>query len=240
MVSLDWTSINPYVQIKDTRKKLFDRFFSSIRYNCPGGRLILKPATTEVIQRGIYLRKTIAMQYNYGGSWRSTNEQADKIDVTQLLDFQDIRSKYGDAVRMRVEEPRVSFYAENESVLYDIAKNDLWAWGDSLEMVTRPRSEESRALLESGAIITKKDINYQYKIILRDGKFANKATIGKYLDNLGQDVKVSRAVSDMLKSTNPFIWGAWFYTNDATLSTTLSLIEPGIILNIHPVIQSNK
>lgn len=241
MALLDWTSINPYVRIRDTKKKLYNRFFYSVRYHCPGGRLILKPTDSDLIQTGIEHRKMLAKTYNYGGSWRyTTRDQTDNINIPQLLAFQTVQTEHNDSIRMRIEEPHITFYSESEDLIFDIAKAALVDWSSEIEIVTRPADELSRAALDSGSIIIKKPNNYTHKIILRDGKFSNKNLVGTYLDNLGDHVKVSKTVAKMLSGKGAFIWGVWFYTSDPSLVTALSLIEPGIVLNIHPLVQANK
>lgn len=241
MALLDWTNLNPYIRIRDTKKKLYNRFFYSVRYLCPGGRLILQPTDWDTIQAGIEHRKVLAKTYNYGGSWRyTTREHNDNIDIPQLLAFQAVHLEHGDDIRMRVEEPHVTFYSENEDLIFNIGKTQLANWSSQLEIVTKPADDAARAVLESGSIIIKKPNSYTHKVVLRDGKFPNKNMLGTYLANLGEHVKVSKTVTKMLEGKGAFIWGVWFYTSDPSLVTTLSLIEPGIVLNIHPLVQANK
>lgn len=241
MALSDWTSLNPYIRVRDTKKKLYNRFFYSVRYLCQGGRLILKPTDWDTIHAGIEHRKQLAKTYNYGGSWRYTSRNnSNNIDIPQLLAFQAAHLAHGDDIRMRVEEPHVTFYAESEQLIFNIAKSQLADWSSQLEIVTRPADDLARAVLESGAIIIKKPNSYTHKVVLRDGKFSNKNMLGTYLANLGDYVKVSKTVTKMLQGNGAFIWGVWFYTSDPSLVTALSLIEPGIVLNIHPLVQANK
>jgi hypothetical protein len=241
MALLDWTSINPYVRIQDTKKKLYNRFFYSVKYHCPGGRLILQTTDADTILAGIEHRNQLARTYNYGGSWRySTRDQNDKIDIPQLLAFQSVKQDHNDNLRLRIEEPAITVYSESEDLIFDVAKHRLFKWANQLEVVVKPADDMARAVLESGSIIIKKPNSYTHKIILRDGKFPNKNMLGTYLANLGDHVKVSKTVTRMLAGKGAFIWGVWFYTSDPSLVTTLSLIEPGIVLNIHPLVQANK
>lgn len=230
----DWKTLNSNIVLKHTKKKFFNRYYYNIRYWCPGGRIILGPDRSD-IELLVEYRQSQDRNYNYGGSWRS-RLQTNKMNVHQLTDMRNVKSKYLDVVKFRVEEPHITLYSDKEELLYDIASNDLRQWSAHLDTIHKPITEDVKSLLDSGAILFKKPINYKYKIICRDGYCQNKSYIYNYLDNLQDQVKVSNTVWTMLEKQSNHIWGVWFYTNDVQLAEFLNIIEPNFVLNIHEVV----
>ena len=110
---------------------------------------------------------------------------------------------------------------------------------DHIESVSGPEDAAAESVLNSGAIIRKKDIGYRYKIIIRDGRYSSedKHTLMTYLNNLGPDtVKVSSTGFEMLKKSTGFVWNLYLYTNDPSIAMFLNLIRPGIVLNCHELV----
>jgi len=87
--------------------------------------------------------------------------------------------------------------------------------------------------------LRKKDIGYTHKIILRDGRYTTelKENILSYLTSIGPEtLSISTGLIDTLSKSNPFLWNAYFYTNDPSVTTFLNLISPGLVLNIHELV----
>lgn len=234
MVSLEWTKLNKRVKIFDTRKKYFRKYYASIKYFVVGGRIISPPGMDYDLDAAIRYRKGIEdRMYNYGGSWRGrAKDVLSNLDADQLEAFRRVKHNRSDLV-FRTEEPYMTIYAESEQDLYELALHDFKNWHHNIIAVTRPASAEHRDLLDKGHIIMKKDLNYRYKVILKDGKISNKVALHNYLESIRDTVKVSKSVWNMLRNDHPWIWGVWFYINDPDLLTMFNIIEPGIISNIH-------
>ena len=237
MVSFEWKKVNSTVSIIETKKKFFDSYYYNIKYFCPGGRIIHNDENLDLFQitKAIEDRLEIRRHYNYGGSWRAAKERINQIDPVQLLDMHTIKKRYGNSVRLRVEEPYVTIYSADEPMLFEIS-NQLKSWAHHLIRVSRPKDDAHKALLDNGVIIAKKDIGYKYKFVCKDGVCTNKSSLGSYLHQLGDQVKVSKAVNHMLCRDGNFIWGVWFYANDPNIANMLNIIEPNFVSNIHEVV----
>lgn len=238
MASFEWKKLNSDILLEDTRKKLYQKYFCSAKYFCPGGRIIQRPEndTVEKIYEAIEFRKQYQRTYNYGGSWRYFREKADQIDVTQLLDFSRLKEQYEETVKIRVEEPHLTLYSESEAELYQIVTTELAAWHDRLVTVHRPSNDKIVEMLNSNAIIVKTDLGYKYKFICKDGSCPNKQAVYSYLDHLGDQVRVSKTVWTTLERPGSYMWGVWFYCNDPSIANMLNIIEPNFITNIHEVV----
>jgi hypothetical protein len=238
MVLLEWKKLNPKVSIVETKKKFFNSYYYNIKYFSPGGRIILTSLDLDVQQINLAVshRIKVNIDYNYGGSWRVSKERTSEINCDRLFDLYTVRKQYSSTVRFRVEEPYITIYGTDESELYEIAQHQLKRWTPELLQVTRPRNEKYKELLDQGAVLVKSDIGYQYKFICKDGVCSNKKSIGLYLEQLGDQVKVSRSVQHMLSKNNHFIWGVWFYAKDPSIANMLNIIEPNLISNIHEVV----
>ena len=238
MALFEWKNLNSNVLLEDTRKKLYQKYFCSAKYFCPGGRIIQHPTndTVEKIEEAIEFRKQYHKIYNYGGSWRAMREKNELIDVRQLLDFSSVKEQYEETIKFRVEEPHVTIYSESEAELYRIVTTELAPWHQRLVTIYRPRNDKIAQVLNSNAIIVKTDLGYKYKFICKDGSCSNKQAVYSYLDNLGDQVRVSKTVWTTLERPGSYIWGVWFYSNDPAIANMLNIIEPNFVTNIHEVV----
>lgn len=234
---LDLNKLNSKISFVETRKKFFNAYYYNIKYFCPGGRIILNDLNLDlaVISDAINFRQELNRSYNYGGSWRVGKERIKDINPEQLLDMSAVKKHYLDNVRMRIEEPYISLYADDK-ILYEIAVDKLKKWTHNIISVSRPKTEEAKHFLDAGSILMKTDIGYRYKFVCKEGACPNKNSIYTYLKQLGNQVQVSPAVWNMLSKQTPFTWGIWFYTNDASLANILNIIEPNFVTNIHQVV----
>lgn len=232
MATSDWTKLNPKIKVKQTKKRMFGRFYYTVKYFCPGGRVITEDDSD--IDAEVQNRREWNRSYNYGGSWRAIKEQLNKISVDQLEAFRVIKLKYGPQIRLRVEEPYITFYGETEEILLEIADH-LSVWSKELDTITLTTPEE-KELLDRDCILAKVDLGYKYKIILRDGNFKNKQALREYLEGLGTEIKISDGVWRNLGKEYPWLWGAWMYVNDPNVCVMLNIIEPGIVASTHEIV----
>lgn len=193
----------------------------------------------EELDQRIDWRSDMNLRYNHGGSWRydSGITQSKSVTRIQLKDMIEVKLNYANDIRLRVEEPYISIYAETEELLYTIATTDLVNWKDKLVEVSRPEKIEDIEHLAQGAILVRRDSGYGYKITLRDGMYDRKdiTALANYLENVGDDVKVSNGVWKMLRNHRMMLHGAYFYAKDQDISTMINLIIPGMLLKIHPL-----
>jgi len=157
-----------------------------------------------------------------------------------LRSVQQIKVNFGDKIRMRTEEPHIQFYAEDEAMLKSIAS--MLENTACIESINSPKNAEAERLLMSGVIIRRGPIDYKYKVIFRDGRYTStiKQQVLSYLDNLGDEIKLSKTSRDMLTKTYASMWGVFFYTNDPKLVTFINLIDPKLISNIHLIVNDTE
>lgn len=235
MALFEWKKLNFEVTVADTRKQYYNKYYCSIKYFCPGGRVIM--SKSDDIAKVVEMRKQLIRAYNYGSSWRSSRERLNLVSVSQLEAIRAVRQTYSSLIKFRVEEPGVIIYSVDESTLVDVA-TELHEWNHTLQHVTRPRDNTALAVLGNGSIISKENIGYQFKFMCKEGVCYNKNIVASYLTNLGDQVKVSKKVMATLTGPGTYIYGIWFYASDASIATMLNIIEPNFVKNIHEVVQA--
>jgi hypothetical protein len=229
-----WKSKNSRIRFEETAKQFFGKYLYRLTLSVPGGRIIYENRNyAEAVETRRHFR-----QFNPGGYWGRGTANVDEINIDLLHQIREIKDSRPN-VKMRIEEPEVQFYAETEDDLKNIMNHMSPSYGNVVLSISGPASADAQQLLESGVIIRKKKIGYNYKIVLRDGRceVATKQQILNYLQSMGTDeVKVSPGTERMLNSKYNGFWGVWFYANDKKVTTFLELILPGCVLNIHPLV----
>ena len=74
--------------------------------------------------------------------------------------------------------------------------------------------------------------------MLRDGNYNREAKL-QILDLLeaqGEEVKIPASLRHGLTRDYTGMWGTFFYANEASVTTMLNLIHPGIVGKIHEVV----
>jgi hypothetical protein len=238
MDTLFWTQCNPNIDIGHTTKKYFGQYLYKIVIYAPAGRLI---DSKDQLDTGLERRKLMAKNVNYGGYWgMNRHRDLDRADTAFLEKLRNFRHDKSLNIKMRVEEPRIQIYSNDENDLRDLV-NTHFSSSEKLllESFSGPESVYSKNLLDSGAIIRRTDIGYRYKIILKDGRYTPevKNQLLTYFINVGDEqVKLSKTGWDMLSKSTGFIWNLYFYTNDLNVVTFISLISPGIVSNSHELV----
>ena len=232
-----WNNYNPGIKFHDTTKQYYGKYLWRLVIHAEAGRLLvdLKHSLEEALEH----RRVVSKSYNYAGSWwNNRNSNLDKVDLPLLRSVQDIKTKFENDMRMRVEEPNIQFYTEDEATLKSIA--DMLDSKLCIESVSGPKNAATEKLLREGVILRKGDVGYDYKVVLRDGRYGpdTKQQLLNYFDNLGDEIKLSKTCREMLTKTYPSMWGVYFYTNDPKLLTFINLIDTKLVSNIHRVINN--
>lgn len=231
---LYWKNKNNQICFEETTKQFFGKYLYRLNLSVPGGRIIYENKDyAQAVEARRDLRK-----FNPGGYWGRNLLNVDDINIKLLHIVRELKDTYPN-VKMRIEEPEVQFYAETENELKILADQLTENHTTRILAVSGPASKSVQQLLKNGVIIRKKDLGYQYKIVLRDGRcdVGTKQQILSYLEGMGTDeVKLSVGVKKMLDSKYNGFWGVWFYANDTKITTFLELIHPGCVSNIHPVV----
>ena len=234
-----WIRYNPKITLEHTAKKYFGKYLYKIVVYAPAGRLI---DSKESIETALAHRMSIVKNINHGGYWGYGNRSSKNLesaDIGFLTLLRDLRTDKSLDIRLRVEEPRIQIYADNEKTLTDLANDQLKPYAKYLESVSGPEDSKAEIALNSGAILRKKDIGYKYKIIIKDGRYTQdtKKTILNYVLNIGPEtVKLPQSGLYMLQKSTGFIWNLYLYSNDLNILTFLNLIQPGMVINYHELI----
>jgi len=234
-----WIQCNPDITVEHTTKKYFGKYLYKLDIYSPAGRLIYSKGD---ILSGLDHRKRTAKTINHAGWWGSGGNNfkgIDRADVGLLDAIRTLRNNPAHTIHLRVEEPHVQIYASTESELQSLVNNKFGQFLPALFRITGPESSTAANILETGAIIRKKEVGYKYKVILRDGRYTQevKAGILQYLINIGvETIKLPKSAINSLGTNNSFIWNCYFYTNDLSINTFITLISPGIISKSHELV----
>jgi hypothetical protein len=231
-----WIRCNPNLTVEHTTKKYFGKFLYKIIVYCPAGRLVdAKGPMDDALTH----RREVTKHINQSGWWGVRHHKdLDHANIDLLNTLRLIR-KTASGIKLRVEEPRIQIYAATEDELVNLVLDHLQPFVRNIESIAGPANDTAADVLNSGAIIRKKDTGFRYKIILRDGRYSNetKMSILNYLSNLDAGtVKVPLSGLETLQKTTAFMWNLYLYTNDSSIATFLNLISPGIVLNCHELI----
>lgn len=186
-----------------------------------------------------------ARSYNWAGSWLNDRHRVtlSLTDESLLTIGRNIKNQYGNSIRVRVEEPTVQFYAADQQTLRDIAHHFCYPYDFRYRVkeINGPESAEQADVLLKGAII-RRTSDYRYKVVLRDGRYSTevKQQVLTYLENLGNQIRITPKCREMLAAPHIHSWGVFFYTDDPDLTIMLRLIDPNIVGNIHELIVLDK
>jgi hypothetical protein len=242
MAMLSWTKLNPTVKIINTKKKFFNSYLYKIVIWCPGGRLILDRKSQDaavLLENRISYLEVNQKAYNFGGSWFGNMARSRSAElrtgarVNQLQHLIDFKQTYNDQIKIRIEEPIVTVYSNDESFLYILANNNT----DRLKEVHRPADDKAIEILNRGEIITKAEPVFPYKVQLKEFVFSEvnlKHNILDYLYNLevNDEVCLTKSLVRYLREQHPYFNGAYFYAKDEKTLTFINLICPGLISGI--------
>jgi hypothetical protein len=233
---LQWNKINPGVSLVGTKKKFFGECLYKIVIWAPGARILQDHMINEsTIQDRIDQRIEIYKQVTTYSSWRSNrSDSITYANAEQLKYLYQTKNQYKDQIRFRVEEPYVTIYSDDETLLYSIAQNSCCV--ERLEEVHGPANTTAELALNRGEIVVKTPTEYSYKIILRsiwNIAVSDKQSISDYLYNLGDEVKLTKSVARQLGNSNTWFPGGYIYAKDQKITTFLNLINPNLISGIY-------
>lgn len=234
---LYWNNTCPGAKVVFTKKLFYKKFLWRLVVRVPFGNLVY---TNGCIQDAIKQRYTsVYHRRMWPEAWLPK-----QVSIPLIGCVRTIKSQYGKSIRIRVEEPMLQIYAQDEQTLKNIARDFVYPlnFGSCIEEINGPISDAEADILLSGAIIKRQPSEYRYKVVFRDGRYSieSKKQILEYLIQLGDQVRVSRGSREMLNMPYTSCWGVFFYTNDPAITTMIRLIEPDIIGNIHELIVLDK
>jgi hypothetical protein len=231
---LDWNKLNPTVNLIEVKKLFYGKYLFKIKCYCPGSRTVYAKDFNSMLEQ-IEIRKK-ERNYNWGGSWYSLQDSStlekhckpDQLEFFRLLNL----DKKNKNIQLRIEEPDISLYSNNESILYDIvAKN----YPDRLLEIHKPKSKSAEEILLKGEIIVSSDFKYNYKIFLKSQIFDNletkKLLLSKF-DLLDELLLVPDGVKRSLIDNKMYFSGGYFYCKNLETASYMKLVFPTLISSI--------
>jgi hypothetical protein len=175
------------------------------------------------------------VHYNFGGSWQ--RRQRGPFKVADLQSLRDIKDAMGKRIKLRVEDPWVQLYTKDVDTLEEVAKMLSPNIKNSIDSVSWPESEEQLAILGADTILMRYPNGYNYKCLIRDGLYdeALRTSVLNYLDNLGDEIKISKGTKNQFKQHN-YIYGGFFYLKDEKIATYLLMFSPTLIKKIYKLV----
>lgn len=231
---LSLTNINPNVKYIDTRKKFFGRYLYKIKINVPAARIIISKGKASIPEELAERRRLIEYRQKFNRYWGDRDSLSIRnASESQLAYYIDILKKFKDQIKIRVEEPDLTIYSEDKDLLFAIAQGDLTG---RITEFHRPASAEAEAALNRGEVIIKKPVDYEYKVVFKEGYSALKGQgpqVCDYLYSLGDQVKMTKSCIKNLTSRSYWYSSIYFYCKDPSITTFLTLIAPGSIAGIY-------
>lgn len=238
-----WTKLKADIKFIDTTKKFFGKYLYKIDVYAPAGRVVneksSKPLQDRLLQRIEMAKDTLnrlspyGTRHNFGFAGLRETVTASSLD--QLEYYKKVMELNKGAIKIRVEEPTLSVYSDDENLLLDIAANDPC---DRVTAVYRPANSQAIAVLEQGRIIIKTPSPYSYKIMLREGVIKNHDAYEQahnYLVSLGDDVQMTKGCARNLTKRYVYMSSTYFYAKNLECLTFLNLIAPGIVSGIYEI-----
>lgn len=231
-----WTRLNPKIRVRNVTRLFFGEYSHKLEISVVGASMLRTPEIPLADQ--VEHRRLTAKNINWGGSWVSNRMRDPSVaDLLMLETFNAHRSSIGDTVKIRIEEPVVHLYANNESTLYDFAK--LVCAGTNkqfLSKIHRPKSKEILDLINSGYVVKQRSSRYPYKALIREGRYPTviKTQLLNYLRILetAGEVQIPGHLIDALERSFESIWGGYFYFKDPSIPTMIGMMSAGFIRSI--------
>lgn len=240
MDMLSWNKLNPTVKIIPVNKLFYNKFLYKAKVYCPGGRSIYSRKKEDIeLAISVRIARSMERNYNFGGSWyvRNTYHNAESLQkfcqISQLEYFFDVRQENSkNSIYIRVEEPDVSIYCNDEQTLYEIVSNSS---PDRLREFHKPESESAANILIKGEILASKRIDFGYKIILKPIRLDDKklkTNILNHLDNMADNVLVPKSFTNFLHSDKMFFQGGYIYSKDEHTAFLFNLAFSNLVRSI--------
>jgi hypothetical protein len=237
MATLYLTNLNPTAKIVDTKKKFFNRYLYKIVFHVPACRLVAMKSDCDISEQ-LEVRQKMLNTYQYGHGYNSSYAMAVHRDrrliganVSQLEYFKKIVVEHEDRIKIRIEEPFLTIYADDESLLLNIADPEKAA----VTEFHRPSGTAAVAALNRGECIVKTATEYTHKVVFKELAIGaeSKASIYNYLTGLGDIVKMTKGCERNLRENRFWFTTSYFYTKDESILTFLNLIAPGVVAGIY-------
>jgi hypothetical protein len=231
---LSWTKLNPTVSVIPVKKLFYNQFLYKAVIYCPAGRTIYQQNELELEEK-LLIRIELNRKYNFGGSWYN-HYDSDVIrkfsKLSQLKYFHNLRFNKDKQIKIRIEEPYISIYSNNEQELFDICQQES---PDRLTKIYRPKTIEAEQSLLNNEIICSDLIDFNFKVYLKPYNFdsyESKKSFQHHLENIQSAYRLTKKVELFLESDKLFFPGGYFYCNDQDSLFFVKLAFPNLVSSI--------
>lgn len=230
-----WKNLSNDIKIEYTSKQFYKQYLYRLEINAPG----CKSIRCDDISESIDFRKSHARAYSYGGSWwdRKMKEILKSADVGFLYTLKDLFYEYPD-IKIRTEEPKVSIYADSETMLQSVARSISPDYRHYIISATGPEDAVKKGLLQNNVVLVKRKPKFQYRVFLREKQYDQTARVQvcNYLTSLGDLVHMTEHTQTSLTKSHNWIWGCYFHTNDPDIAEMVKLIQPDIVKEVSKLV----
>lgn len=232
---LFWTKLNPNVRVSGVSRSFYGSYFYKLEITVTGATMLRSPEIP--ISEQIKARQANRTRnVNWGGSWMQSRLRDPSLsDVALLESILSTKEQFSDKVKVRVEEPTVHVYSDNEDELYKFAQTLSNGVDHSfITKVFRPKNNEVLELLKTGFAVKSRSHRHPFKAMVREGRYSSETRqqIYQILKSLGDDVQVPNHLIESLERSFDSIWGGYFYFKDPSVPVLIGLISPAFIRSI--------
>ena len=230
-----WKNLSNDIKIEYTSKQFYKQYLYRLEINAPG----CKSIRCNDIGESIDIRKSHARAYNHGGSWwdRKMKEILKSADVGFLYALKDLFYEYPD-VKIRTEEPKVSIYADSETMLQSVARSLSPDYRHNIITATGPEDDVKKALLQNNVVLVKRKPKFEYRVFFKEKQYDQiaRVQIYNYLISLGSLVHMTDHTEQSLTKPHNWIWGCYFHTDDPNVADMVRLIQPDIVKEVSKLV----
>lgn len=221
MSSLPWDNLNPHIKKIPATKKFYNRFTNKLTYYVLGIYILPICKTPDSIDLHVFKRSS-----------------AKGLDIVALKKFSELYLVREDKYKYRCEGDSVSIFADKEEDLYDLASGPLLDFTTNLRSITSIQNEQDREIIQSGSIIMRKNIGFQFKVTIRDGfKYAqDRLHLAQYLSSIRSEIKISDFLLRTMLGKYKYIHSCYFYVNDPKIVDMIALVAPTLVKRIQKVV----
>ena len=237
---LYWDNLSKGIKQSYTKKSYFGRYLWRLEYEIQGANLITDKSIADIVaysrtQREWYESQEarVLTSYYSPSSRGRTKEYWQKIDSRLLEHIRAVRNNCGEMAKFRVERNAMQVFTATEDDMKTMAER-IGHYNIKSLVYPRPGTEQ---LLSDGVIYMGKT-DYKFKITLKDGDYSpdiKTLVLNQLVSN--PSVKIPNNLRHMLNKRHSWLWNCYFYSDDESVTTMLSLIAPGIVGKIHPIAQ---
>jgi hypothetical protein len=237
-----WVNLNETIKFEPTKKQYFNRYSWRLVYAIDKVHLAVDKNIVDLISHIRAIKHNASLEKKYsnalGGynyySYHHRIENWQSVDAILIDRVRTVMRVFKDRVKFRTEGSKLQVYASSEQDLKEISQA-ISAY-ENMKIISSPKPGTEDAL--SNGVVFMNNIDYKYKVILRDGNYNTTIKQSILAQLLARDdVKLPPNLVRELRKKYPALWNAYFYSNDDSIATILTLISPGIIGKIHPIDQ---